>query len=1645
MNFLHAPWLLGLIGLAVPIVLHLQRKRTRTLDWAAMRFLQKSMANRRRGLTLEHLLLLACRCLLVATFVVAMAHPWSAYPHQFLTLLVIALAVVSVIGLAWAVVSPVEMRLRCLVGAAGMLLIALATAIAWSSGRTLTNSGPVPLDVVFIIDSSDSMSLGSTKRKSQTYIDDASSQEGVKAEHFERALDEAESLLNKLPSGSTAALLIAGPETMPRTLTLQRNLQAVREQMRTREHVNCNFNLSQEIERARSLLKQGDNAEQQIVLFTDDQWTNWQSLQDLAIQNESPEVGESLVGRVFPLPEARVNLAVTKLEIDERPLRSGDRTRLQVEVLNGGTDLVDSASVDILLNDVVVQTRALSRLAPGLSQNITFDFTFEKAGPQVVSARINFADDIAGDDRFDRALVVYPPVAVLVMNGSLSSSPSRRSSTYVQLALSGLSTTIETIDAGDLQALTDLDRYEIIILCDVPQLPDAIADSVSQYVFRGGGLMMLMGVGCDPNFYNDWRLDGKPLLPLPLNMLRSRQSADIEMIQVDITSFTHHALSKLVESGEHDFTDWTATDYWYLGEEQESSSSVGVRFNNGDPLLVEHQHGRGRVLLQTTAPAPRQNNFISRVSFPVWMHLLTRDLADSHQTRLHQKTSSNWTIELPVQLPAGQSPQPDASVAFNLRTVGGNQREVFGSRVDSSWVVELGAGDVAGHYVLSGPIETKLGAGPFPLTIERSAGEADLSIVTPDIMRALAQQIGMTLVQDDAQMVPSAGVAPGVFQWWRHFALAALLLVAVESILLMWVRGRRRVKDDNSQPYSRRFRLLTLLWVVMVWAATWLFWTQGWRVAGQITQSQFGQSATWLGSLVATLSCVIVWTYTDRRWLWSFESSTLMKSARMLLIGLLGFVLLEPTRSGETETGQQRQVIVLWDRSDSMHLPVGGALGKSDRNVESPDRAVQDETTFDSDAGLGVVASRESVASKLLWSGYHNQSPLVSELQKDFQLSLYEFASTPRLVIDPKRDPEPPLDRWSKATDLTAALQRSLADVPASELSGVIVLTDGCDRSNLPNNAVVAGLGRNNIPIHSIVIGDQTPVKDIEVVMVQATSQVLVGDRVTVRATIKADRLSGHTATVRFLRDGEVLQTQLLDVPSDHFRTVLQFADQPQQKAHHQYAVEVESLEDEAILQNNRSMASVWVTTDRTRLLVIEQRPRWEFRYLKNLFAGRDRNVALQYVLLSPDRLAGVPEPYPMTASASRAFDDCEANRLPESEQEWLKFDVIVLGDVAPDELDEGTLQILEKFVRVRGGTLVVIAGQDSMPHRYLNTPLADLLPIQDSTAAIPPSRSGYRLRLTDEGTNSALMQNPVGDSNSVSVWDSLPRMYWRHSLASAKPGATVLAWADDSPDPPDPAVADRSDASVRNRQHALILWHRFGGGRVLQMNFDQTWRLRFWNGDEHHHQFWGRVMRWATEDRLGMGTDLVRLGIDRADYKPGDVMNVKVRLVDDQLASDGETGARVLLYREDELVQDVALQEVADSGGLLQAKVILPDQSGRYRLQVDGPIVDQLLAIESQQSQSVFAEFTVASAIGEGELQDVVASTAVVSPLAKMTGGQVLVPETADELLDHLGPKSLYRLDRWTVPLWNSWPVVTLFFLLLGGEWIARRWCGLI
>ncbi|MBM4038253.1 MAG: hypothetical protein FJ290_07025 [Planctomycetes bacterium] len=657
-------------------------------------------------------------------------------------------------------------------------------------------------------------------------------------------------------------------------------------------------------------------------------------------------------------------------------------------------------------------------------------------------------------------------------------------------------------------------------------------------------------------------------------------------------------------------------------------------------------------------------------------------------------------------------------------------------------------------------------------------------------------------------------------------------------------------------------------------------------------------------------------------------------------------------------------------------------------------------------------------------------------------------------------------------TDIAGAIEKVMTEVPADRLAGIVLLTDGQHNAATPVEPLARSIGLRQVPVSSIVFGGGAkPTIDAAVVGLEAPETVYSKDKLYLNADLKLDGLAGKTVRVT-LYDGETaVDTEEVRVEADKLRTRVQLADEPKEGGLHAYRVKVEDVEGEVLASNNERPLAVSVTDDQTRLLVIEGRPRWEFRYLKNLFASRDRTVKLQYVVLHPDEIPGQPPRRRVHASAARPKDEPEATALPENEAEWMKFDVIVLGDVEPDILREPQQKILKKFVEDRAGVLIVIAGPRHMPHAYASAPLADLLPVTfkaaetaDDYVASPDER--FHIELTPEGREHVITRLKVEPAENLETWASLPDLAWRHPITTTKEAALILAYAL-PPQAPDYMRAGASegqkpeaeeqkakgkgqkakggsqnaDADAEKRQqyireHALFVTHNAALGRVLFVATDHTWRLRYRVGDTHHHRFWGQVLRWATSDKLPAGTNLVKLGTDRPRYSPDQVVRVRAKITQPDFTPVESPDVAAVVYLADKPVLRRKMDYVKNSLGLYSADLGKLD-GGTYRVELEAPAAKDLLASEG--ADKVSTEFFVEPAVPQEQIE-LAANRGLLERIATLTNGRVADPAHAADALAALGAATLTLPDRRQWAIWNSWPLLVLIVALAGIEWFIRK-----
>ena len=734
---------------------------------------------------------------------------------------------------------------------------------------------------------------------------------------------------------------------------------------------------------------------------------------------------------------------------------------------------------------------------------------------------------------------------------------------------------------------------------------------------------------------------------------------------------------------------------------------------------------------------------------------------------------------------------------------------------------------------------------------------------------------------------------------------------------------------------------------------------------------------------------------------------------RLAALGLLAWMLLEPTYVRSVRRKFDRQVAVLWDQSASMDLTDDGA------------------------AKPRITIAREAV----------EKSGILKQLGEHVRLREFRFARSP------ETDTRAPAEGWNQATDIAAALDAVLDQIPPDELAGALLLTDG--RHNRPSRVEDSArrFGILDAPLGIVAVGSPDPPRDAAVLAVRSPDAVHLGERMRVAADLKFDGFKGKQAKVQLTCDGKVIDERAISIPQDHHREEVKFVHQPEQGGTGGYKIVILPLEGERFTDNNEWAFETSITEARTNVLLVDSQPRWEFRYLRNLFYGRDKSVHLQWMLLHPDQAEGQSLP-DVAASASRPFGQAAATRLPENEAEWRKFDVIILGDLPHDAISEETWTIISRCVNERGALLVFVAGPNYMPHALDADAARELLPLDpgwNHQTLYGDTATPFRLALTPEGRTHPVTRHATGTIANEQVWSAFPALQWRHPVVSVKDGADILLTAADEATAGAPAdepgkLDSALDDLVRRREieakRALLVTRQTGNGKVAALLTDRTWRLREGAGDVHHHRFWGNLVRWGAGPLLRAGSDKVALGTDQLTYTADDPIIITARLRKADLSPLFDPALRAEILRDGRVVATVPLAAVAGSNGLHEGKAVPIRSPGLHTIRLAGKQSDALLAAEGK--GSLTTSIRVIGTRGPVELSDTTVDRGLLKELATASGGEVVEPEYVASLLPLFLTEGTKQMEIRETPLWDNALVFATLALVLTAEWWLRRNAGL-
>ncbi len=677
----------------------------------------------------------------------------------------------------------------------------------------------------------------------------------------------------------------------------------------------------------------------------------------------------------------------------------------------------------------------------------------------------------------------------------------------------------------------------------------------------------------------------------------------------------------------------------------------------------------------------------------------------------------------------------------------------------------------------------------------------------------------------------------------------------------------------------------------------------------------------------------------------------------------------------------------------------------------------------------------------------------LSQAFEQHETRLLSFGSAPRAVSSEKQadfasNLKKAMAPADSATDIGSALQFANDQIADGEPASVVLISDGRSNSGLDPAEAARRLSARGVPVYTLALGSSALAPDAAVESIDAPDWIYKDDTLSVSALVRLDALKGQPVLVQFYRGDALVDSQNISAGSDQAVQILNFKDRPPAPGVFDYRVTILPAPGEAVADNNSQSFRLSVKKDKFQALIVEDQPRWEYRYLAN-YLSRDNRVHLQTVLLEPARVDKIEPPAPVKASPLNEME--AAQILPATAAEWSAFDLIVIGDVPPEYLSSAAQEQIAEAVKNRGATLVVIAGPLNMPGRYTTSPLAQLLPVQLSSnwsagALADHLTRGFRPMLAPEGAASVLGQLGLDESSNAQLWAALPDWYWHSQQTQAKASASVL-WEI-------PGQSESDGSLSGTRQRALLSTMPLGLGRVMYLASDSTWRLRQVGGKNLHERFWGQVVSWAAGSDMPAGGKFVRFGVSPSHVLAGQAARVTARILGHDYSPLTGRKIKVIARSTDAALKAVEaeLEDSPQTPGLYHAT--LPDMpAGTFDVSLTGDNMEDLLNGDPSATQKTLRLDVQSQA--NVEHQNIYPDRAALARLAHEGGGIALDMQYGDELASHLPNRhreltSVQQFGMFADPEGRytrmaHWSFLALFVTLISAEWLLRKAGGLV
>lgn len=732
-DFLNPMMLLGLLGISLPILVHLlSRKRYDIIHWGAMQFLELGRRTKRK-IRLEGWLLLAIRMLLIALITFALARPWVSGGLLSKFISIQSRDIVFVIDGSYSM------------GWEGEASTPHSAAIQWVH-RFMEELNPG--DTISIID--------------------ARNQPRLVTESPTHQFEMVRETLNQLPPPS-------GSSNLPNAIS-----KAIQTLSKT-------SNLKREI-----IILTDDQA----FCWTPQDTILWDQVNDLLQQSAVPiDVWATNVSEEKN-QGLQSNLRVDQLTVSREVCVKNLPVKISTTIRYDGPEPTRICPVYFEVDGQRINEKTQSVKIENHGETaVEFQHRFDEEGTHVVSVVID-SDQLPGDDQSDAALHVTSALPVLLVDGTPHFDSTRSEVFFANLALmapSNRTPWIQTTIIDKAQLTSDiLKNQAVVILANVDALSEQQAGALIDFVnHEGGGVLVALGDQINPEQYQKFLFHPKGLIPLELKTLQSNRGADIgNLVQIQSESLQTPWLKRFRGAYANGLTTARYHQWWEvalldnveaLDDDQAEESDLEppsvpleiARLSNDMPLMLLMNHERGRVLLLTSSLDADWNNLPAKPDYVPFLHEAVFELSSG---RVFRNINADDPIVVPV---------PENTTIEQFDFLDPNQEPATGTIEQSTTGATFHCQNTSlpGVYSLNPKPdqETELHADQFVVNFDRS--ESDLTPLAEADQKLLSDNYQMTFFTTLDELKEGMFSDVSETEFWRVLLLFFLLLMVGEMFL----------------------------------------------------------------------------------------------------------------------------------------------------------------------------------------------------------------------------------------------------------------------------------------------------------------------------------------------------------------------------------------------------------------------------------------------------------------------------------------------------------------------------------------------------------------------------------------------------------------------------------------------------------------------------------------------------------------------------------------------------------------------------------------------------------------------------------------------------------------------------------------------